>query len=827
MSDFDLWFKKATGNNPYLFQRRLADADGLGAPLPTYVDIPTGCGKTAAVILGWLWRRRFHPDIEVRRTTPKRLVYCLPMRVLVEQTKNCAVDWLARLDMLSGMQTGDDTGRLSYRADPTDPRPTPDGGQRIPVYALMGGEIDKDWDRYPESDAVLIGTQDQLLSRALNRGYAMSRARWPMHFGLLNNDSLWVMDEVQLMGTGLATTLQLDAFRGMPSGFGHYGPQKSIWMSATMAAAWLETVDHPKPVSPPLSLSETELADTASIGKRLQAEKTLGKAAALADDSKSLAKEIMALHRPKTLTLVIVNTVDRAVDLHTELRKPASRKGDIDTASEERPEIVLLHSRFRPPERQAKVNLVLASEMPAEGRIVVSTQVVEAGVDISARTLFSELAPWSSLVQRFGRCNRAGEYPQANIYWIDVPEKQAPPYEPPDLDQAREVLHAHEGESMGPNNLPSVELDFAHVHIIRRKDMLELFDTTPDLAGNDIDVSRYIRDGDDHDAQVFWRDLNNERPGDNEPQPDRNELCSVSVTKLNQFRKNNLFYRWNFLEARWDRADRAYAGQVYLLDSSSGGYTKEKGWDGKAKGPVPVVRPDSHVKNNSYDADNRSVASGWITIAEHTDAVCAELKRILSENPVAETEAKLMQVAARWHDRGKAHKCFQDATPPNPPSVLSEWAKAPGKFKHYERKHFRHELASALAVLQEGLPDLAAYLVAAHHGKVRLSIRSLPDENHPDDDQKRFARGIWDGDPLPTVDLGGSVLATDQILSLAPMELGLSIEGTPSWMERILRLRDDASMGPFRLALLEALLRAADWRASADSKVAVNEAAED
>ena len=41
-----------------------------------------------------------------------------------------------------------------------------------------------------------------LLSRALNRGYGMSRYRWPMHFGLLNNDCLWVMDEVQLMGRG-------------------------------------------------------------------------------------------------------------------------------------------------------------------------------------------------------------------------------------------------------------------------------------------------------------------------------------------------------------------------------------------------------------------------------------------------------------------------------------------------------------------------------------------------------------------------------------------------------------------------------------------------
>ena len=41
-----------------------------------------------------------------------------------------------------------------------------------------------------------------LLSRALNRGYAASRARWPVQFGLVNNDCCWVLDEVQLMGPG-------------------------------------------------------------------------------------------------------------------------------------------------------------------------------------------------------------------------------------------------------------------------------------------------------------------------------------------------------------------------------------------------------------------------------------------------------------------------------------------------------------------------------------------------------------------------------------------------------------------------------------------------
>ena len=42
------------------------------------------------------------------------------------------------------------------------------------------------------------------------------------------------------------------------------------------------------------------------------------------------------------------------------------------------------------------------------------------GKDISAARLFTDIAPWSSLVQRFGRCNRAGEYDDdARVFWLD------------------------------------------------------------------------------------------------------------------------------------------------------------------------------------------------------------------------------------------------------------------------------------------------------------------------------------------------------------------------------------------------------------------------
>ncbi len=105
----------------------------------------------------------------------------------------------------------------------------------------MAGAIHDEWVGQPDKPWVLVGTQDQLLSRALNRGYAMSRFEWPVDFGLLNNDCRWLIDEVQLMGPGLWTTSQLDWMRRKR--FPSLKPCLTTWMSATVGTSFLSTTD--------------------------------------------------------------------------------------------------------------------------------------------------------------------------------------------------------------------------------------------------------------------------------------------------------------------------------------------------------------------------------------------------------------------------------------------------------------------------------------------------------------------------------------------------------------------------------------------------------
>ena len=350
---FDQFFSTAFGKDlsPFAYQQALANR-----AWPDALIAPTGLGKTAAVVLGWAWQH-----IVDEYAPPRRLVYCLPMRTLVDQTERNVKEWLRRLG----------------EADPHWKSRLP--GPNTGVHVLMGGMDEPRWFEKPEHPAILIGTQDMLLSRALMRGYAMSRFRWPVDFALLHNDAQWVFDEVQLMGSGLATSTQLEGFRRK---LGTEIAARSLWVSATLHPDWLDTVDFkqsPKVWRVPDDFPED--AQSPHVRKLIDAPKPIqqasvapvsAKKADLAAYATALADETLRLHRENRTTLVVVNTVPRAQAVHKALQK-----------KEPPAHLALIHSRFRPQDRKEQMDK-LPEPGEAKDLIVVATQAIEAGVDLSA-----------------------------------------------------------------------------------------------------------------------------------------------------------------------------------------------------------------------------------------------------------------------------------------------------------------------------------------------------------------------------------------------------------------------------------------------------------
>ena len=811
--NFRNFFAAATGGHlPYNYQCRLGCGErgdkaeelwlsGGTTCSSQLISIPTGLGKTSAVFLAWLWNRFVCKD----PAWPRRLVYCLPMRTLVEQTEEEVRKWIAAVIANGESQLDLDEESL-IRLDRL---------QKNSPVILMGGEESGEWDIYPEREAILIGTQDMLLSRALNRGYGMSRYRWPMHFGLLNNDCLWVMDETQLMGVGVETSAQLDGFRHRKE----WRLNRSCptwWMSATLESARFETVDHPMPSSgwPFVALSDEERA-AGRAQQLLDAKKFVVPCHITLNSTtkekypRELAGFIKQNHKPGTLTLVVVNRVKRAREIYEALTG-----GKLPLYDPR--QVALIHSRFRPADRERHSQLLFNNA----DRIVIATQAVEAGVDVSARLLITELAPWSSIVQRVGRCNRQAELDDAQVMWVDIQPKDEKdelilPYTPAELDKARFVLTTLKDAS--PRVLSEIIVQEAIVirPVIRRRDLVDLFDTTPDLCGQDLDVSRYIRDGEDNDVQFFWREFQDDSPTKDEASPERQELCRVSIGDAMKFLSKVDAWTWNPLEGKWDTVKRPRPGGVYLVNANGGGYHDLLGWTGDIKHKPTSLSIATGI-DESYDADDRTYIGEWQTLPLHSQAVAEAVDAISFSLALDAGSAATLHTAALWHDIGKAHEVFQRMLR-GEDSTLERtiWAKSNLKGRKCSRPGFRHELASALAWLQVGLSDapdrdLTAYLIAAHHGRVRLSIRSLPNEPEPPEKQRLFARGIWQGDVLPELTLGDLTIPA-VTLDLGFMTMGEGPHG-PSWLARTVALRD--RLGPFRLAFLETVLRAADAIAS-------------
>jgi CRISPR-associated endonuclease/helicase Cas3 len=379
---------------------------------------------------------------------------------------------------------------------------------------------------------------------------------------------------------------------------------------------------------------------------------------------------------------------------------------------------------------------------------------------------------------------------------------------------------------VGPASLSAVvrEDEEPSLPVLRRKDLLELFDTEPDLAGHDIDVSRYVRRIDDRDVQVAWRVLESGPPADDAPDLQRDELCAVPFHELRKLTaKGHRVWRFDSLHQKWAEVEggRLFPGLTVVVDVSVGGYDEEMGFT-RDRSDVPNSLEPAGEGPDYDEADELTYgASDYVTLRQHSDDITEEMDLLLSrlQSPLdSAVERGVLLQAARWHDVGKVHPEFQtmltaSLSTEDPRKSGGPWAKSDGRSRtRNARRFFRHELASALAWFASGRSDLGGFLVAAHHGKVRLSLRARPGEERPPGAKDtRFAHGIHDGDVLPSVDLGVDTVVPEQALSLACMELGGGGRGS-SWADRMLRLLEDH--GPFRLAYLETLIRVADWRAS-------------
>lgn len=365
-------FKALTGNEPFPWQEALYKRFISNRPdnIPRSCNLPTGLGKTSVIAI-WLLAR------EVNQSLPRRLVYVVNRRTVVDQT----TDEVKRYKLI---------------------RPN------LAVSTLRGQFADnREWSRDPSREAVICGTVDMIGSRLLFSGYGIGFKSKPLHAGFLGQDTLIVHDEAHLEPAfqDLLIAIQCEQREGR---FPDRHPLRVMELSATSRGSDSEvfglTEEEMHFDSDRVDATET----LRTVWRRTHANKTI-KLHKVNEEKKEVAERIAGLalaHESSgSAVLVFIRTIEDLEKIISMLPKSRSRQLTGTMRGFERDGLVCdsIFARFLPPSSRPE-NVLLADETV----YLVCTSAGEVGVNISADHLICDLSTFESMAQRFGRVNRFG-----------------------------------------------------------------------------------------------------------------------------------------------------------------------------------------------------------------------------------------------------------------------------------------------------------------------------------------------------------------------------------------------------------------------------------
>lgn len=320
------------------------------------ITAPTGSGKTLAAL---------HAALQLRDTVQRetgeipRMIYCLPFTAIIDQ--NHAVYH----DVLEYAGYEDTNDLLLKHHHLTDMR-----------YRSSDPEFDDDGaELFVETwQSELVVTTFHQLLHTLFTGHNRNLKRLPT----LRN-AIVILDEVQALPCRYWGPIRR-MFQAMGKHFG----TRFILMTATRPLVFLP------------EMSRELLTDHERFFQRLSRVRLLHRAkehTSLSDFVAQLAEEIKM--EPKLSRMIVVNQ-RRLVRTITEMLEEA----DIGLP------IYPLSGFLTPLDRRNRIEEISKKLDRNEPCIIVTTQLIEAGVDLSVDRVERDMAPLDSIIQAAGRCNR-------------------------------------------------------------------------------------------------------------------------------------------------------------------------------------------------------------------------------------------------------------------------------------------------------------------------------------------------------------------------------------------------------------------------------------
>lgn len=719
MKNYREFFKQVTGRPaPLPWQERFANWDGK---LIAAVSAFDEAGKAIGAIAPWLHLQA------INRPSTTRLVYVLPNRALVKQV----AEKFEQIVEASGLS--------------------------IPIYSIEKAE-DRGYERNLTQSAILVGTNAQLISRALNRGFGISWEQRPLHYAALTNDCTWILDEIQLMGTASKTLIQYYQYW---QELGHYGSVRLCLMSSFFDDRWLQDINVEK-----FELSDADLKNSLL---KVKISRSIPLAKLEVASVKDVARQIRAKHVVGNLSLVIINETSRAQEIGKLL-------ADLDP--------LIIHDRFLGidiEEKQRQLKNYLG--------IVITTEVIAAKIEVNL--LITELCPWHLFVQRCKCDYRFKEGKPLEIYWLHyLQDGTSAPYSDKECEETSLLLQEVTDASIA--NLCKIKTREPKLPglLLSKRNIETLFCTHEKNRDIQKAIFQYASGSSikSTDVLVAW---SAKLP---EQLPARPCLCPVEVRELTKFCQDRNIVPWVWQDKGWEQRHFGI-GSVVCLPLEAGGYAQKWGWTGDPRDTRDAYKIFSQGRDLSFSHHYNLALSVHL---QDTQEYLRSKNDRLQQLGIARAEIESLYWCAKWHDWGLAHEIWQSYA--NSQGELIVRSKSYGDPS--ELKGYRHELASAIAAGTQGAPFLVQYLIAAHHGKVRESL--LPSDRQQKSNPK-ILRGVELETELPAVEISnGEILPATKLSFLEP---------AGNWEKQVRKLLQE--YGPFKLVYLEALVREADVRVSA------------
>ncbi len=320
------------------------------------ITLPTGLGKTLTS-LSFALRLRDRIKNETQNTIIPKIIYSLPFLSIIDQTERVFNDVFKKATRKYGNRALLKDHSLSEVIYKTDVEELDTNKSEFLISS---------WDA-----EIILTTVDRLFY-----SFFSPAREYIMKFHNLFN-SIIILDEVQSINDELWLTVK-DFF----SYLSKIGNSYIILMTATQPVIFEKTDINEIVSNPELYYKDLD---------RVTLYPDIGRSISFNEFTDIVIDYIKKNYKDDVM--IVLNTIDSSIQLYRAIKERFKNR-----------KVIYLSSNIIPKDRLKRIGEIKVRSK--SGKIIITTQCVEAGVDIDVDTVFRDFAPLDSINQVAGRCNR-------------------------------------------------------------------------------------------------------------------------------------------------------------------------------------------------------------------------------------------------------------------------------------------------------------------------------------------------------------------------------------------------------------------------------------